>query len=172
MTKRHKVLWLRGPEMAARLGVTVRQLSNLQELGLPTNGEKGQAKRFPALVAEGWYAKFKRREAEARGRRGKGLTAARIRKLKVEARLRELELKRRRGELVPMDDVEQMLRRPLEEVAAAIRRVPEAHAEQLAKLAGVKRTDAARMLRQIVDSLFADLRALTTTLDQDEPEDA
>lgn len=85
---------------------------------------------------------------------------ARARRMAADAHLRELELGRERGTLVHIDDMEDLLRTPLERVAAELKAAPSRLAPELAARAGISHAAALAILKAIVEEARAALRSV------------
>lgn len=146
-------------ELARRLALTPRQIRNLHEHGLPHRRD-GRSVLYPWPEVRDWYTKFK--QEEDRRRRGGGqelnLQHEKARKLAADAEKAEMELAKARGELIHIEDVEGLVRRPLEQVAAALGNAPSRYASDLAEEADLKIPIAMRMLEDILRSVREDLR--------------
>lgn len=143
-------------ELSKRLGITPRAIRKLHDHGIPRldNG------RYPWPDVRHWYIRFKQDEAERR--RGGGeeldLRAEQARKTAAQADEAELRLAERRRELVHIRDVEEMVREPLELVAAALKNAPSRYASDLAEAADIPIPRAMRLLEDIVERIRSDLR--------------
>lgn len=109
--------WITQKELAERLDLTVRQVRNLGDHGLPRR-EDG---RYPWPDAQKWYIRFKQQEKVQRAnveRPNDAERAARTRKLTAEAIARELEIAERQGQLIHIDHHEQVLQDVCDRLAA------------------------------------------------------
>lgn len=82
---------------------------------------------------------------------------ARTRKILAEAELRETEAAVQRGDLLPLEEVLDRVRRPLEEVDARLRSAPRVHARAWAKRLGVTQAEAIHLIGELVEEIRADL---------------
>ena len=89
-------------ELAALLGLTTRQVTNLVERGMPVASADGK-RRYDAPACIAWYRDAKIAEAVA-DQGPDTLDAQRTRKTAAEARLAELELARLEGQMLTVDD--------------------------------------------------------------------
>lgn len=85
---------------------------------------------------------------------------ARRRKELALARQREYHVANLQRTMIHIDDVEAMVRRPLEQVDASLRSAPARHAAELAREAGIDLTRAKRILEGIIEGVRTDLRDL------------
>src|SRR5690349_19974781 len=88
-------------DYAADWGVTTKAVTNWIAEGLPYRMESGQ-RRIVRADANRWLRE--RTKAEALAQTMPSEAEERVRKLKAEADLKELELQERRGELIPATD--------------------------------------------------------------------
>lgn len=86
------------------------------------------------------------------------LDAARLRKLEAEAESKELDVQVKRGELVPMDEMEGLLRESLESVDSVLRHAPAQFAPVLAKQAKVSVKESRSILRDIIEMVRGAIR--------------
>lgn len=144
-------------DAAERLGITTRHLRDLTKRGVVTRLEDGS---YPWPDVETEHDAFLE-EAEERRSAGFGdgsYEQARARKVAAQARLAELEVQQREGELVALADVEAMLAEPLERVNSILQAAPSRHGSQLAKAAGIPLTEARSALADVVEEIRAELR--------------
>lgn len=150
-------------EAAKRLGVTtswVRELTNREVLSRLQDGS------YPWPKIQEEYQAF---QSTAEGERSAGFgdeayEAARARLTKEKADAAEMENRRRRGELVEMEDVEKMLRAPLERVALVIDNTPNQFGPILAKMAKIPLAQAKKILSDVGEMQRAELRGLVEDL--------
>ena len=135
------------------VGLTTRQIRNLEAKGLPVRSRKNR-KWYPLPDAFRWYLAFReeiaREELEATP-----YDEALARKTLAEAKIRERELARLDETLVPMVLLDQTLGRVLDRVQARIRNIPGAWSERLVGI-----DDPRQMLvrlREMVDEVSSDL---------------
>lgn len=86
-------------ELAAILGLSTRQIRNLEAEGMPHEAE-GARKSYPIPDAVQWYVAREQERAQPTD-----IEDAKKRKLTAEAETAELELARMRGQLVLVEDV-------------------------------------------------------------------
>lgn len=143
-------------QMSEEFGVTTRQIRNWEADGLACRAE-GNRKLYPLAHAIRFYAdRFAEKAAAAAGTRE--LDAIRARKLRAEAEVKEIELARLRGELVPMSEVDGLLRDALEAIDSVIRSVPGRFAARLAKASGAKLSRAKRVLADSMELVRGAIR--------------
>lgn len=147
-------------DCAERLGISTRQLRALSGSDGPVpRNEDGS---YPWPECQKAYVAFKQQEKLKRTghKETSEYEQARARKVAAQARLAELEVLQREGELIALSDVEQMVRGPLEQVDAALRNVPARYASELAAAAKIKVPTAMELLEAVIERIRADLRAL------------
>lgn len=112
-----------------------------------------------------WSQVLSWREAEIRRQLEDGAGGADIDLRAEQARLtreradaQEMENALRRKELVAMEDVERMVRKSLERVAAVLRRTASTCAPSLARRAKISQKAAHRILAEMVEEVKAELR--------------
>lgn len=88
------------------------------------------------------------------------LQRARVREVEARAAKRELEVAREQGQLIALDDMERLLREPLERVNLVLKTAPSHHGPRLAKAAGIPPAPAKALLSEIIEEMRAALRAL------------
>lgn len=113
-------------EFAAITGLSTRQIRNLEKAGMPCRDGEGNRKAYPLPDALQWYVAEKMREAE-RSAKPSGLEEAKVRKMEAEAELKQRDLLRSRGELVPLEWMESEFAAALATLRAAIQTVPVRH---------------------------------------------
>lgn len=151
-------------QLAQLLGVTPRTVRNLDQEGIPHEGD-GRSKRYPAGRAIRWFlAREKdriRREAPQ-----VDVKELKARKLGAETRLAELEAAKEEGILIPLDIHEERFGLQLDRIRARILNVPGAWApalvgcrsipEAMTRLKGLSR-DLLQELSGLADETLADL---------------
>lgn len=146
-------------ETAKRLGITPREVRNLgkrDDDSIP----RGDDGKYPWPEARDWYVRFKQEELLRRRGLDEGgsYQDARAKKTAMQARLAELEVFRREGELVALSDIAVLVHSPLEAVDAALKSAPSRHAPELAAAAGLKVQEAKRHLDTIMEEVRSSLR--------------
>lgn len=91
-------------ELSGIIGITTRQIHNLEREGLPHRAER-RNKYYPLPGAVEWYMRRKQDEARAETE-STDFEEARARREAARARLAELEVARVEGKLIPRDVVE------------------------------------------------------------------
>lgn len=143
-------------DVSEAFGVTTRQVRNWEADGLVCRAD-GNRKLYPLASTIRFYRDLEV-EKVLRGVTTSEMEAARLRKLQAEAEYKELDLQMRRGELVPMDDVEDLVRESLEGVDSVLRHSPSRFAPKLAKVAKVPIKTARSMLGELIESVRAAIR--------------
>lgn len=142
-------IYLSRRELAEVYGVTVRQVFNWEEAGLPSEAQ-GNRKRYPLREAVLWHEAREVARALAALDTG-ALDAARLRKLEAEAESKELDVQVKRGSLIPLDEVDDVIRACNLAVDSVLRSAPARFAPTLAKRAGIGVKDARSILADIVE---------------------
>lgn len=150
-------------ELAKVLGLTTRQVRNLEAEGMPARSD-GRSKFYPVPDAVEWYyeRKFASEDQDENVRR------ARVAKLKAETLKVEADNAERLGQLIHVSDVEAMVAAPLKQVAAALKNAPARHASKLAKLAGVKVAPAKQLLDDVMQEAIEDMRRIRHPEEEEE----
>lgn len=143
-------------DLALLLGVSTRTIRTWGPLGLDAYRDPGTGS-YDAPGAVQWRLSQIQEEAE-RESASSELQAARARKAKVEAERKELELGQLRGSLVPVDRVAGMVRKPLEDVDAALRSAPQRLARDVSVQLGVDRRAAHELVRTVAEAARGVLR--------------
>ena len=86
------------------------------------------------------------------------MDAAKLRKLEAEAELKELDLSVKRGDLVPLDEVGDLVRESLDAVDSVLRHSPSRFAPALAKEGNVPLKRARTVLREMVELVRGAIR--------------
>lgn len=148
-------------ELCKRLGIKARQVRNLHGHGIPRSPT---TRLYPWPDARDWYIRFKQEEKlERSGGRANSYDAVRARKVVAQAELAEIERDRLLGQLVAIDDVEAMVREPLDRVDAKLLAVPGKWAASVLGLESIP--EGMKRLQVIVDDIRAELRALADEQD-------
>ena len=143
-------------ELASILGVSTRQIRNLERAGLPCS-IAGKRKAYPIPAAVQWW----RDREVARALEPYSTTdleKERARWLAARTGKAELELANLRGELVPMDEVAGMLREAMETLDSVLRGSPSRFAPALALAAGLSTKRARLVLDDLIELVRAALR--------------
>ena len=152
-------------ELAGILGLSTRQIENLEAEGLPRRADKNR-KFYPIPDAVRWYVDRERRRAEPTD-----FEEARARKMAAEARLAELMLAREEGKLLAIDDVEREWRQVLERLRAKLLSVPSRYAPALVGRRSIP--EAIQVLQQLVEETMLALSETGEEIDAgDDPDDA
>jgi phage terminase Nu1 subunit (DNA packaging protein) len=109
-------------ELAATLGLSTRQIRNLEAQGLPHEA-RNNGKFYPKPGAVQWYVAFKMEEATKKAA-PKDMEEARLRSAVAEATLVELELAEREGAMIRVDEIDKILAPPLTAVRAKLLNLP------------------------------------------------
>lgn len=146
-------------EIAARLGISARQVDNLVKghPDFPSKLEKGK-RSFPPAECQKWYVAFKQREAVARAKpkATTDLDAIELREKEAAAGLKEIKLAQLRGELVRVGELEAAIEGVLQRLRSRIVSMPGEYAARLP--GGASMADKVQALREISVSLLDELR--------------
>lgn len=143
-------------QMAQVFGVTVRTIRRWEKEGLPARRD-GSQKLYPLALAIRWERE-RAVEAALKEVEITDVDAVRLRKLEAEAESKELDLQQKRGELVPIDQVETLLREALESVDSLLRHAPSRFAPKLAKAAELPIKRARTILEDVIELVRGSLR--------------
>ena len=143
-------------QLADAFGLSTRQIRNWEKGGVPHRAE-GNRKLYPLKEVIAWY---REREVAAalEGVDTSAMDEAKLRKLLAEAESKELDLAVKRGELVPLDEVGDLVRESLEAVDSVLRHAPSRFAPALAKAAAIQLRAARTILRDVVESVRGAIR--------------
>jgi len=144
-------------EVAERLRKSTSWIRTLTTKGVLTRDEDGTYP-WPQVAEEHEAYEESLEDVAAPSADRKALEEARTRKYLVEAQLREDELAALRGDLVPVDEVLDRVRAPLEAIDAKLRAAPRKHAKALASKLRVSQAVAIRILTDVIEGCRADLR--------------
>lgn len=136
--------------------VTTRQVRNWEDDGLPCRAEKNR--KFYALkdLVEWHEAKAVAKALESVDT--SAMDAAKLRKMEAEAESKELDVAVKRGGLVPIDEVEDLVREALETVSAILRHAPSRFAPKLSQVAGIGLKEARTLLEDLVEAVRGAVR--------------
>lgn len=166
-------------EIAARLGLSERQVTNLVRSGRLADGTpfpsrvRGRTRTFPTDRCFAWYIRFKQEEALERAATRESPTnmqEAELRKAVADAEMAELRLATMRGDVVPIEQYRRELHRTLSRVAARFASVPGEYAPRILEPLDMPR--AVKLLRELVATVMAELQSAagsTTDLEDDPP---
>lgn len=143
-------------DLAADLGLTPRQITNLVKAGIPARLHKGR-RVFPWPAALRWYLEHQRKDERAR-RPPSAMAEAERRKMEAEARLKELELQRLEGELVTRAYLSQQVAAILQRLRARLQVLPGKWAPSLVGCRTVP--EALARIRPAVHEAMAALSAM------------
>lgn len=110
-------------DLAAYLGLSTRQIRNLEAEGVlrAELDERGR-KVYPWPENNQRYLRYKIEEAKGkRTAHEESIQEAELRAALADAEMKEIKLAQLRGELIHIDDVEKLVREPLEAVAALLK---------------------------------------------------
>ncbi|MCC7134120.1 MAG: hypothetical protein IT352_15790 [Gemmatimonadales bacterium] len=134
-------------ELAELLGISTRQVRNLEAVGLPSRSTKGR-KCYDAAAAVAWYLAYKVPVTS------ETMKAAELRRTVAAANLAELRFRREAGELVPVADAVEVVERMLGQLRSQLVTLPQRWAPRLVGVATVPAATA--LLDQAVhDALTA-----------------
>lgn len=140
-------------EFAEMVGLTTRQIRNLEAEGLPSRAEKN-GKYYPVPDAFRWVIKWKEDKARESGKNA-DYQRALTRKMTADARISELKAAELESALIPLAVHQEVLGRILDRVRARIRNLPGAWADQLVDVADPRRM--VTLLRGMVDEISREL---------------
>lgn len=135
--------------MAEAFGVDVRTIRRWESEGLACRPE-GRSKLYSLAHAISFYASQEVARA-VRSAETSEMDALRTRKLAAETAAKEIELAKLRGELIPVGEIDTLLRESLEAVDSVVRGVPSRFASQLAKAAKIKLPEAKKLLADAME---------------------
>lgn len=143
-------------ELAALYDVSTRQVRNWEDEGLPRRA-KGNRKEYPLKDVVAWHEAREVAQALAKVDTS-ALGAAKLRRMEAEAEAKELDVAVKRGDLVPLDEVGDLVRESLQAVDSVLRHSPSRFAPALAKAGGVPPKVARTILREIVEMVRSAIR--------------
>ena len=143
--------WLSQRELAARLGLTTRQVSNLTAEGMESRAV-GNRREYPWPKALHWYIEFKLRTLAP-----SSMAEAQARKLAAEALITEIELAEKRRQVVPMEVCEAVGGEMADALRAILINAPSTYALDLER-AGVPSETAEAVLEKLATDLTTALR--------------
>lgn len=139
--------------LAQALGLTTRQVRNLEEQGMPHRTD-GTRKWYPVPEALQWYY-----EQRLGGREGMTpLQQAELRKKLADAEAAEITVAERRAQLISRRDMVVMIREPLDRVNAQLLRAPTRYAPACVGLTTIE--EALQVWQQAIDEIREELRTL------------
>lgn len=137
------------------IGLTARRVRQLAAEGVFEKSGRG---RYPlAGCVQAYVGYWQVKVDEARNADGVDYKEARRRKVSAEAKLKELELQIKRGELVPSEDVDGRIRAALEPVDVALRTAHSRLAREWSERLGVTEGEAVHLVRDMADDVRGDL---------------
>lgn len=151
-------------DFAAAIGVTTRQVRNLEDAGCPVK-VKGDRKTYPWPKALQWYIGYRESLVEKRVK-PLDFDAARARKMAADAQLSEIEVEKAQRVLVPADTVEQVVGELGDRLRAVIVNVPGNYGLKL-EAVGVPAREAEEILTAICEELTTALRSVADSLDEE-----
>jgi phage terminase Nu1 subunit (DNA packaging protein) len=146
-------------QLADILGLSTRQIRNLEHEGLPLRAE-GKRKLYPIPDAVRWYVQREQARVEPTD-----YEEAKARKMAAEAELAEIQRDRERGRLLAIEDVEREHRKMLERLAAALKSAPAKYAPRL-----VGRRTVPEMMHAL-KAAIDDLMLALSELGDEQPDD-
>jgi phage terminase Nu1 subunit (DNA packaging protein) len=154
-------------ELAVRLGYGARHIDNLVQDGLPRVRDKRGRWVYPwAACRDHWVARKER--AAARRAEPPSAEDARGRLQAAQARMAELDLAVREGQLVAVDLVEREVAELLQRLRARLVTMPSKFAHQLA---GVTREEATKRLEEAATEMLLELQRTADDVSPDEEVD-
>lgn len=154
---------VRQKELAQILGLTTRQIRNLEAAGMPHRAE-GNTKWYPLPDTVIWYTERKVESALTEAQRT-DYEEARAREMAARAEKAELEVAKMRGELIHVDDLERLLSAPLAQMRARLLALP----GRIASALPMPPVDALEIIEPIVHEFMAELSE--DDADEDEADD-
>lgn len=152
-------------EIADRIGLSARQITNLVRSGKLSDGTvfpsrvNGRDRTFPVERCFEWYVRFKQEEAleRAAGRPAlSNIADAELRKAIADAEIAELKVQRLRGEVAPIEQYRNEMRRVMTRVASRFRAMPGEYASKILEPLDMPR--ATNVLRDMVGEVLAELQ--------------
>lgn len=140
-------------EFAELVGLTTRQIRNLEREGLPHRSDKNR-KLYPVPTAIVWWSDRKTEKALA-AVEVQAIDEARTRKMQVEAARAELELARAQGQLIHIDDLERLHQAPLATLRARLLALP----GQIAAELPIEPIESLEIIEPLVHAMMQDLSA-------------
>jgi phage terminase Nu1 subunit (DNA packaging protein) len=140
-------------ELAELFGVTSRTLRDWHSKGL-ADVRDGQTGSYDLPAAIAWLVD----REDDRSALVDEYREARARNQLAQALLREDELRVKRGELVPVDDVLGLVRTPLERVDAQLRTAPRRLSKAWSERLGTSHREALALIRELVEEVRGELR--------------
>ncbi len=139
-------------EVAIALDMTERTLRNWESQGLQEarTDDRSPTYRVQPLL----------RFLLEHGNDTSALQRARVREVEARAAKRELEVAREQGQLVALDDMERLVREPLERVNQVLKDAPRRLAPSVAEELDIPQSRARELIRDVVEAARAELRAL------------
>jgi phage terminase Nu1 subunit (DNA packaging protein) len=147
-------------DIADLLGLTTRQIRNLENEGMPHRAEKNR-KFYPMPDAARWY--YEREVARSR-QEPSDYGDARAREMAARAEKAEIEVLQLRAEVIHVSDLEAMHARPLAQLRARLLALPGRLAAELPLPA----VESVEIMEPIVHEMMHEL----SESDDDEPGDA
>lgn len=146
-------------QLAAVLSLTTRQIRNLQDEGMPSRAV-GNQRQYDLRQVVPWYVARKQEEAKPERK-----SEADARKALAEARLKELDLAEREGELVPLAVHRRVMGEVFDDVRSNLLNLPGKVAPQLTGLTSPR--EAVAILRPAVDQCLVSLVELAADLEDE-----
>jgi len=154
-------------ELAVRLGLATRQIRRLVDDGLPRDRKGPGHPTYPWPEANHWYIEYRERLAVQK-LQPNSWEDARARRETAMARLAELEVAEKEGQLIPMDVLRETLGDVVDRVRAKLIRIPGAWAPQLTGLDSPR--EVVKVLHSAVGEAIEELGQVQL-LDDEEDED-
>lgn len=148
-------------EFAEMVGLTTRQIRNLETEGLPHRAE-GAKKFYPVPAAVLWIRDRDVKAAIARAQ-PTNFDDVRLREMTANAELAELEVMRVRGELIHRDDLERLYSAPLAQMRARMLALPGRIAADLP----LPPVESVEVIERIVHEFMAELSEAEADEDDD-----
>lgn len=146
--------WVNAAELAKILGVTPRMVGYYIDAGIPTNDEIGKKRLFPVNQARQWWIAYKEK-LKSKDDGDISESDARVRKLLVEARLKELELLKEQQVLVETDYAIHLMDKKLAVIRNRLQIIPGKYASEFVQLGSVG--EAVNTLTSMVTQVLTEI---------------
>lgn len=144
-------------DLAALLGVTPRQVKNLVDGGKISSIVEGGRRLYPLPLCVHEFVKYQRELAQVKEEKLDQLDQAKLRKLNAEAEQAEMDLLRKRGELLDRPTSERAMSEVLQALRSEVDQMPGRYARKTVQLANAQRARA--VWREAANELLVRLGA-------------
>jgi phage terminase Nu1 subunit (DNA packaging protein) len=138
-------------EFAELVGLTTRQIRNLEREGLPHRADQNR-KTYPVPAAVLWWHERGVKKALEQIQI-QPIDEARTRKLQLEAERAEIELAKERGRMIDVDDVDRLYQKALSTIRARLLALPGQIAAQLP----LEAIESLEIIEPLVHAMMAEL---------------